>query len=136
MANPATNEDFMIGTTLESMVTLASLGIPNPHPIYGQGVQSIKLGNNSARTIGAPVLIWAWGFITQAQRDTLRTYITGASAALYIRSVTTEVVDDEPNGAQDFLAQSWWPSPNTPEDPQTGRRLEFQIIHRQLVVQT
>lgn len=135
MANPATNDDFKIGTTLMGMVTLASLGIPDPHPIYGTGVQSIKLGNNAARTIGRPVLIWSWGFVSQSQRDTLRAYIPNASAELYIRSVTTEQIAAVPNAAQDFLCQAWWPAPNQPEDPQTGRRLEFSITFRQLVVQ-
>lgn len=135
MANPASNDDFKIGTTLGGIVTLASLGITNPHPIYGTGVQSIKLGNNAARTIGRPVLLWAWGFISQQERDTLRTYIPGASAQLYVRSVTTEKISSVPNAAQTFLSQAWWPAPNQPEDPQAGRRLEFVITFRQLVVQ-
>jgi hypothetical protein len=138
MANPALSTDFKIATYAAGtggLVTLKSLGIPNPHPIWKPGVQSIKLGDNSARTLGSPVVEWHWGFLQQAQRDMLRTYCTGASASVYIVTTTTENVSSVPNVSKTYLAQMIWPAPNTPEDPQTGRRLEFMILFRQLVVQ-
>lgn len=136
MANPAVNTDFQIATTLGGLTTLYALGITNPFPIYKPGVQAIKLGDNSARTLGSPLLEWHWGFLSQSQRDTLRTYIPGASAPLYIITPTTENIAGDPNAAQTYFCQAWWPAPNTPEAPQNGRRLEFVLTFKQLAVQT
>ena len=136
MANPATNNDFQIASKASGvggLVTLASLGIPNPHPIYRTGVQTVKLGDNSARVLGAPIVEWHWGFTQQSWRDTLRTYCTGASADVFIVTPTTENVSSVPNASQRFECQMIWPAPDKPEDPQTGRRLEFALIFRQLV---
>jgi hypothetical protein len=136
MSNPAIDTDFQIApyaSGTAGLVTLASILIPNPFPVYKTGVNSIKLGDNSARTLGAPVVIWQWGFITQAQRDILRAYCPGASAQVYIITPTTENVSSVPNASQRYQGVMIWPAPNTPEAPQAGRRLEFAIQFRQLV---
>jgi hypothetical protein len=138
MANPAIDTDFKIATQAAGtggLVTLASIGIPNPHPVYKTGVNKVKLGNNTARVLGSPVVEWRWGFLAQAQRDILRTYCTGGSATVYITTVTVDKVSSVPNGAQTFLAMLWWPDPDVPEDPQTGRRLDFVLTFKQLVLQ-
>ena len=136
MANPAVIADFQIATQasgVAGLVTLASLGIPMPHPIYKAGVSKVKLGNNAARYLGAPTLEWMWGFITQAQRDTLRGFIPGASADLFIITPTTENVGSVPNASQRYECQAWYPDPEQAEDPSTGRRLQFIITFKQLV---
>ena len=138
MANPTVDTDFKIATFaagVGALVTLASLGIPKPFPIYKTGVSTVKLGDNSARTLGSPMVVWQWGFLTAAQRDTLRTYCPGASASVYIVTPTTEKISSVSNAAQTFLCQMIWPAPDNPEAPQAGRRLEFPIVFRQLVVQ-
>lgn len=138
MSNPAVNADFQIATQAggeAALVTLASLGIPKPRPIYKNGVTSVDLGDNSSRIMGAPQVMWGWGFLSQAQRDTLRTFCTGASAPVYIVTPTIDNEGSVPNVSKTFLAQMIWPSPNTPEGPQAGRRLEFVILFRQLVEQ-
>jgi len=130
MANPALDTDFQISPYASGtggLVTLRSLGVSNPHPIYKAGVTKIKLGDRSARYLGAPNVSWNWGFVQNAERDILRTYCTGASASVYIWTPTIENVGTVPNAAQRFLAQLWWPDPDTPEDPQTGRRLNFVL---------
>lgn len=139
MANPTTNEDYQIATLaagIPGLVTLASLGIANPHPVYLSGTYKVKLGDNSARLLGLPRVTWAWGFVQQTWRDTLRTYCPGASAKVYIVTPTIDKVDDIPNASQLFLAEMIWPDPENPENPQTGRRLEFGILFRQMVVQS
>lgn|SRR5574341_2194384 len=135
MSNPALDTDFKIGTTLVGMVTLASLGIPNPHPIWRGGVTSVKLGDHSARILGLPVLDWEWGFLGQTQRDALRTYCPGASAQVFIQTPTTENVASVPNASKPYQCQMIWPAPDNPEDPQTGRRLSFRVIFRGMVAQ-
>ena len=134
MANPATDLDFKIGTTIGGEVTLASLGIVNPHPIWHQGVQTVKLGDNSGRLLGAQFVEWAWGFLSQASRDVLRaSYCPGASALIVIVTPTTEKVAGVPNASARYQGQVWWPAPNTPEDPQAGRRVQFSLTIKQLI---
>ena len=133
MANPAIDTDFMIGTTEGGKVTLRSLGITNPHPIWRSGVTSIKLGDGSARVLGLAIVEWNFGFLQQAQRDVLRTYCTGASAHLFITTTTTEKIGGVENAAVAYEGECIWPAPDRPEDPQTGRRLEFVLTFRQLI---
>ena len=139
MANPATNNEFKIASQaggVAGLATLASLGIPNPHPIYRTGVSKAKLGNNAARVLGAPTVEWHWGFLQAAQRNTLRAYCTGGSADVFIHTVTVDEISGVSNVAQTFECQMWWPDPEQPEDPQTGRRLEFVLTFKQLVLQS
>jgi len=133
MANPAVDTDFEIGTTSGSKATLASLGVPNPHPVWKDAQSKAKLGNNAARYLGSPQVEWQWGFLTAAQRDTLRTYCTGASADVFITTPTTNASGGISNVAVAYEAQMWWPSPEQPEDPMSGRRLNFVIVFKQLV---
>jgi len=139
MANPSVITDYQIASLadgLAGMVTLDSLGIPKPHPVWVDAVSTAKLGDGSARFLGLPWLRWDWGFVTFSQRDTLRTFCTGASASVYIVTPTTNRISGVSNAAQAYLCKMWWPSPEKPEDPQTGRRLEFSISFKQMVLQT
>ena len=137
MANPATNDDFKIATLASGvggLVTLASLNIPNPLPIWSPGVSAVDLGDNSSRTLGSPTVTWHWGFISAACRDILRAYCPGASADVFITTPTTEKVTGVSNASARYECQMVWPAPTTPESPVAGRRLEFSIVFRQLVV--
>ena len=133
MASPAVKTDFQIGATLGGLVTLDSLGIPMPHPVYKAGVSKVKLGSNAARLLGAPTVEWTWGFLTQSQRDTLRTYVPGASADLFIITPTIEKVAGVSNASARFECQAWYPDPESPENPDAGRRLQFILTFKQLV---
>ena len=136
MANPAQDIDFQIATYaagIGALVTLASLGVPNPHPIYMPAVSRVKLGDNSGRLLGAPTLKWQWGFVSQAARDALRTYCPGGTAHVIIITPTTETVSLVPNAPSRFDCELWWPSPDTPEDPNAGRRLQFDLLFKQLM---
>ena len=139
MSNPALPTDYQIGTYVGGtggLVTLQSLSIPNPHPIYRTAAQKVKLGDNSARSLGAPFVEWQWDWLSQVSRDKLRIYVPGASAQIYIITPTVENSSGyvgTPNISKRFLGQAWWPDPDTPEDPNTGRRLKFVLTIKQLV---
>lgn len=136
MANPAQDIDFQIATYaagIGALVTLASLGVPNPHPIWNPSVSRAKLGDNSGRLLGAPTVKWDWGFVKQDPRDALRIFCPGGTAQVIIVSPTTETVATVPNAAGRFLCQMWWPAPDMPEDPNAGRRLQFVILFKQLM---
>jgi hypothetical protein len=137
MASPSIDTDYQIATFASGtagLATLASLGIPNPHPVWKPAVSVGKAGDNSGRLLGAPWVTWQWGFISQAVRDILRTYCVGATAQVYIWTPTTENVSTVPNARQRYLAQLWWPAPMKEENPDAGRRLQFELVFKQLVV--
>jgi hypothetical protein len=133
VASPATDNDFQVSIDGVTFVTLRSLGVPNPHPIWHPGVVAVKLGDNSIRILGSAWVEWRWGFLSQAARDALRTYCSGGSAFVYIITPTTENVGGVPNASKGYNAQMVWPAPDAPEDPQAGRRMDFTIIFRQMV---
>lgn len=135
MNNPIDFQLAKVADGIGALVTLESLGITKPFPSYKTGSTVITLGDNSSRIIGSPQVIWHWGFVTQAQRDALRLFCPGASAQVYLITPTTENIDSVPNAPQAFRAQMIWPAPTNPENPQSGRRLEFNILFRQLSLQ-
>src|SRR5271157_3915717 len=111
MPNPSINSDYQIATFaggVGALVTLASLSVPNPHPVWKASVSRAKLGDNSARLLGAPTVAWQWGFISQAARDQLRAYCPGASANVIIWTPTTETVSTIPNASARYSCQMWW----------------------------
>jgi hypothetical protein len=136
MSSPALDADFQIATFAAgtgALATLFSLGVTNPHPVWRPSVTSVKLGNNAARQLGAPAVLWMWGFVSQRERDVLRTFCPGASAQVYLITPTSETVGSVPNASKTYLAQMIWPSPDRPEDPFAGRRIQFEILFRQLI---
>lgn len=116
--------EFEIGTAVDSTVTLASLGVPAPKYEYGLYAGEIVLGDGTSRGVGFPVTVWHWSFITAAQRTALRTYCTGKSAVVFIRTIK----DD--NTYADFEAIMIWP---THEERSAGRVLDFSLEFRNMV---
>jgi hypothetical protein len=138
MSNPAIDTDFQIATYaagIGGLATLRSLGVPNPRPVWVPAVDAADLGDNSVRWLGAPVVMWRWGFVSQTARDVLKTFCPGAGARVYVVTPTTENLGGVPNAPKTYLSQMIWVKPSAPENPQAGRRLEFQILFRQMVVQ-
>jgi hypothetical protein len=133
MANPAIDTDFQIGLTLGGLATLQSIGVVNPHPIWSPAVSVAKLGDGSAALRGSPFVVWGWGFISAAERDILKSYCPALSSSVYIYTPTTENSGGVQNVSKRYQGIMIWPSPEKPEDPQTGRRLEFSIVIRQLI---
>ena len=133
MANPAVDADFQIGTVLGYLDLLHDLGIPNPHPVWKASQDKVVLGDNSIRLLGYPQVAWEWGFLSQEQRDILRTYCTGGSSNVYIVTPTTEKSGGVSNVSVEYQAIMVWPAPEAPEDPQTGRRVQFVITFKQLI---
>ena len=85
--------EFEIGTTSETMTNLGSLTTPvtAPRSAYLPYSKTVRLGDGSARGLGFPQAQWTFPLITLEERDQLKTFCTGASAAVYIR---TKLNDD------------------------------------------
>lgn len=113
---------YEIGATEIGMVTLESLGLKAPKNEYAIYANSITLGDGSERGVGSPMFVWNWGYLTSAQRATLRAYCTGKSANVFIKTIK----DD--NSYVTYSAIMVWPNS---EERAAGRVLDFSIEFRQ-----
>jgi hypothetical protein len=120
---------FALGTAM-TPTNIESLTVPvtPPKSTYTPYTSVVELADGSRRGIGAPVATWHWDFLPQTMRDQLRTFCTGASAAVYIRTYTK----DNAFAPKYFTCQMIWPA--TSEETQATRRMDFVIEFRQLVL--
>lgn len=97
--------EFEIGTSEGTMTNLSALATPvtAPRSGYLPYAKTVRLGDGSARGLGAPIAQWDFPLITLEERDMLKTFCPGASAAVCIR---TKLNDDT---YADFSAVMHWP---------------------------
>lgn len=122
---------YQIGTALGSMTNLESLTTPVSPPKSKPKFyeEALDLGDSTVRGGGRPSVVWHWDFLTQAQRDQLRTFCTGASANIYIKSRGL----DSTSAYMCYSAVMIWP---IEEERVATKRLDFNIEFRNLVAQT
>ncbi len=120
--------EFKIGTTLGGMTALESLATPVPLPQhdYLPFARVHNKGNGGTRGVGSPVTTWTFQILSLAEYNQLRTFCTGASALVYIR---TKVDDDT---YANFQANMIWP--NESQNRWFGNRKNLVITFRNLVV--
>lgn len=122
----ADNIEYEIGSSYIGMATLASLGLPAPRCDFVPFADYATLGDGSVMGLGKPATQWHWGFLQDAQRETLKTYCAGSSAVVYIRSRA----DD--NEFYEYEATLVWPAN---EERAGGRVLDFTLEFRLMVLQ-
>ena len=127
--------DYQIGASYGALANVEGLSTPVPAPksSYRPYASSVPLGDGSFRGTGYPVATWRFGYLTAAQRNMLRTFCTGKSASVYIKTRITDAVSGASDAYKIFTAIMVWPDE---EERQAGRRLEFEIEFRHLVVYT
>jgi hypothetical protein len=79
---------FELGATLGGIATLASLSIPDPEADFQNYASTVRLANGKIRGLGAPVVTWHYGYLRESQYDAIIAIITGASAEVYISTLT------------------------------------------------
>jgi len=123
--------DYEIGTSYGGMANLEDLTTPvdPPKSSFWPHSRYVNLGNGQVRGAGFARAEWRWGFVTQAQRNQLRTFCTGASAEVYIQTRKNDTSD----AYQVYTAVMVWPEE---EQRENGRRLDFVIEFRDLVEYT
>lgn len=117
---------YAIGSTLGGLATVTGLGLPNPKSSYRPYSELLALGSGGYRGAGLPSAAWNFGYLTQAQRDALRAYCTGASASVYIE---TRKVDNS-DAFDQFSAIMRWPEE---EERDNFYRLDFTVEFHHLV---
>lgn len=122
--------EYKIGTILVGMTNIESLTtpVPNPKPFYRPYVEIVETlsGNDFGR--GPAEVDWVWNIFTREQRDQLRTFCTGSSSLVYIRTRTNDNSDEYKN----YQAVMHWP---LDEERDAGKRLDFKITFTHLVEQ-
>ena len=125
--------EFKIGTTLVGMTALESLTTPVDLPQweYYPYARLVTLGSGGTRGIGLPKVVWTFPILDVDQISQLRTFCSGASAQVYIR---TKIQDGT---YADFLADMIWPvskdgqhKPSFP-DHRSGLVIEFRNMVEQ-----
>lgn len=121
---------YEIGST-STTTNLAALTVPVVYPksSYKPFSQYISLGDGSVKGAGWVEATWHWDYITRTQRDQLKTFCSGASATVYIRTRT--------NGSTDAYAYLTgvliWPEE---EEKDAHVRRDFDIKFVRLVAFT
>jgi hypothetical protein len=117
--------DFQIGST-SSMTNIEALGTPLeiPKSEYLPYARTVNLGSGGKRGVGMPMAVWTFPLLTVEQRDQLKTFCTGASATVWIR---TKLNDDT---YDDFTGTMIW---TETEERWYGVKRNYQIVFRNLV---
>lgn len=109
-------------TNIESLVSTTNPGDQQaPRSFFTEFSKMVPLGNGRVRGLGWSQVLWKFGFVSQALRNALRTYCTGASNAVYIRSRE----DDTSRAYQFYSCSLVWPIGR--ENNQAGRVLDFVL---------
>lgn len=117
--------ELEIGTTLVGLATLDSLGIILPKTSYTPHSSLLRLGDGTVKGMGWPTATWHWNIISATQKAILRTYSTGASEIIFIRTKLND------GTYEDFECVMIWP-PN--DEISATRSLSFTIQFQRLVV--
>ena len=115
--------EFQIGLTLVGLTYVTELAVPLlvPESGYQRFSATVPLGNHAARGFGNPATTWRWVFLSLAQRDQLKVFCPGASAAVYIRTKKRDATEVW----ADFLCQMVWPEE---EEVRARRVLDFTVL--------
>lgn len=118
---------FKIGFTSGSLVQLDALGVDDPKSTYHPNSQLLQLGDGTVRGGGWVTATWTWKALSQSQRDTLRGFIPGQSAVVYIATRTL----DNASSYANFQAVAIWPTQEEYLD--ATRRPDFALKFQRLV---
>lgn len=80
--------EYEIGSTPASMTNVESLTTPLAAPRHGfvEFSQDVELASGLVRGAGWPVATWSWDILTSAEWEQLKTFCTGKSADVGIKT--------------------------------------------------
>lgn len=121
-------QQYMIGSTQVGMTNLESLTTPvhPPKSSFVPYTTGYDLGDGSVRGSGWVAATWTWNVISQAERDQLRIFCTGASANVFIKTRC----NDSNDAYKTYQAVMIWPQE---EARDARRRTSFVIQFRALI---
>ncbi len=122
--------EYQIGTTMGGLVNIESLPtpLPNMKSYYKQFSELVTLANGASFGRGFASAEWRWNLLTRPQRDQLRTFCPGTSAAVYIRTRSNDNEDEY----KYFQAIMHFP---IEEEKDTTVRMDVTIVFTHLIEQ-
>jgi len=108
------------GGALVQFTNIEDLGIVAPKSSYKPWQKSERIGTGASRGYGAPSAVWHWGYLTVVQRNALRVFCPGKSAAVYVQ--TRE--NDDSDAYLKFSGFMFWPDE---ESKDASRRPDFSV---------
>lgn len=97
-----------------------STPITPPKSTFKPWQESVQLQSGLSRALGKPEASWTWAVISLAMRDKLRTFCTGKSSSVYIKTRK-----NDGDSYEYYSAVMEWT--DDPEEKQAGRRLDFKV---------
>ncbi|MEJ5201567.1 MAG: hypothetical protein WHV66_04975 [Anaerolineales bacterium] len=124
--------DFKIGTTLSGMTNIESLTTPLPVPraVFRDYAEKVTAASGRTYGRGYPVCQWTFSLLTSAQRQQLRQFCPGASAAVYICTLANN------DTYYNYQAVMHWPEEEERDPSKRRDRLELTILFTHLVAAT
>lgn len=121
---------FMIGSTLEGLTNIEELETPLKVPKAPFKPYARVLTAASGRTIGRgfPSCQWSFSLLSAEQRTALRAFCAGASAEVFIRTMTNEA-----DAYATFSAVMVWEESEVRDASLRHDRLEFTVSFTKLV---
>ena len=117
--------EYKIGTSQATLTLLSDLGIPAPNHNFVPYSTERVLGNGATRGLGWPEDEWYWGFLKADWRATLKDYVPGRGAHIFVRTLK-----DDGLTWKDFECEAEW---MRQEDRQNGRRISFTLKLKAMV---
>lgn len=118
--------NYSIGLSSGSLTDVTTLSADAVAPIgdFMRWTTSDRLGNALERALGRPIATWYWCWIPPLLRIALRTFCSGKSARVYIRT------EDDPSLSTSavFEAAMIWP-----DNEDLYNQDEFRIVFRDLI---
>jgi len=118
--------EYLINAGANVEVTVRNCAAPKG--VYTPFSQVKDLGAGARRGYGRPSAKWVWGFVSKTNRNRLKTYSTGSSRLLYIKTMRYE--DEDEFGV--YEAIMLWPYPDENRE-MGGFRMNFEAEFRNLV---
>jgi hypothetical protein len=115
---------FMIGADFEGMSFLFTLSITSPLYNFKPYSNADDLGDSSVKGSGWPIAEWYWAYLSEDERDALKTFCPNLSKEVYIRTLNDHLE------WTNYRVMMIWPV--EAEDRQVGSSMKFQLIFRVL----
>lgn len=111
---------YKLGTTLPgTLLSALTTKVTRPKSTFEPYADYRTSSSGLVTGLGDPIIEWQWAFLPRAMRDQLRTFCTGPSAYVYVRTQINDTADIWAT----YYAIMNWPK----EDREATRRVDFVL---------
>lgn len=122
--------EFKIGTSVEGLTSLDALtvALPTPKTPFRASTSLVATASGFVVGKGFPTCEWTFSMLEADQREQLRSFCAGASAEVYIRTMT-----NEGDAFGIYRAVMVWPLEEDRDPTARHDRLELRISFRRMI---